>query len=75
MAIVAGLFALIFNRLLGKRKSAVVAIIRIAFYTILVGAGASMVRAALMAGSDWPHPLAGGGIAARCSGRLAEIAG
>jgi competence protein ComEC len=48
IAIIAGVFAAVANRLLGARRGAVVAILGIAAYTILVGAGASVVRAAIM---------------------------
>jgi len=48
IAILAGLFTLFFSRLLGRWRGAVVAALGIAFYTVLVGAGASVVRAALM---------------------------
>ncbi len=50
IAILAGLFAAIFSRLLGRWRGAVVALACIAVYTLLVGAGASVVRAALMGG-------------------------
>lgn len=50
IAIIAGLFVLLFSRLLGRRKGAVVSIAGIVLYTILVGASASVVRAAIMAG-------------------------
>jgi competence protein ComEC len=48
IAILAGLFVLLFRRLLGERKGALAAIIGIAVYTVLVGATASVVRAAIM---------------------------
>jgi competence protein ComEC len=51
IAILAGLFSLIFSRLFGSRRGAVVAVLAIAFYTLLVGAEASVVRAAIMGGS------------------------
>ncbi len=41
---------LAFSRLLGRRKGAVAAVIGIVLYTILVGASASVVRAAIMGG-------------------------
>jgi len=44
------LFAALFSRLLGRWRGAVVALACIAVYTLLVGAGASVVRAALMGG-------------------------
>lgn len=48
IAIIAGVFAVLFNRLLGPRRGALVAAGGIAFYTVLVGAAPSVVRAALM---------------------------
>jgi competence protein ComEC len=48
IAVIAGVFVLLFSRLLGPRRGALAAVIGIAFYTILVGAGPSVVRAALM---------------------------
>jgi competence protein ComEC len=50
IAIIAGLFVLVFSHLLGKHKGAVVAILGIIAYTVLVGATASVVRAAIMGG-------------------------
>ncbi len=50
IAILAGLFAALFGRLLGRWRGAMAAIACIAVYTVLVGAGASVVRAALMGG-------------------------
>ena len=50
MAIVAGLFILLFGRLLGPRKGALTALIGLGLYTVLVGADAAVVRAAIMAG-------------------------
>ena len=50
MAILAGLFALLFGRLLGRRKGALASIAAITLYTLLVGAGPSVVRAAIMVG-------------------------
>lgn len=50
ITILAGLFATIFNRLLGRWRGAVAVIICLGFYTVLVGAEASVVRAALMGG-------------------------
>jgi competence protein ComEC len=50
IAIIAGLFVTLFSRLLGPRRGAVAAILGIAAYTILVGATASVVRAAFMGG-------------------------
>lgn len=48
IAIVAALFVTIFSRLLGKQRGTLVAVLGIALYTILVGATASVVRAAIM---------------------------
>ncbi|MFZ6027710.1 MAG: ComEC/Rec2 family competence protein [Chloroflexota bacterium] len=48
IAIIAGILATFFGKLLGKRWGAVVAIAGIILYTILVGAAASVVRAAIM---------------------------
>jgi competence protein ComEC len=50
ISIIAGLFVTFFSRFLGPRRGALLAIIGIAFYTILVGADAAVVRAALMGG-------------------------
>ena len=50
IAIVAGLFTLMFTRLLGRVKGAILALVGIVLYTLLVGAGPSVVRAALMGG-------------------------
>jgi competence protein ComEC len=50
MAIVAGLFAVLASRWLGRRRGALAALLAIVLYTLLVGAGASVVRAAIMAG-------------------------
>jgi competence protein ComEC len=48
IAILAGLFTLLFSRLVGRWWGALLAAVGIALYTILVGAGASVVRAAVM---------------------------
>jgi competence protein ComEC len=48
IAIIAALFVAIFSRLLGPRRGTVAAIVGIVFYTLLVGAGPSVVRAAIM---------------------------
>ncbi len=48
IAIIAGIFAALANRLFGAQRGAVIAILGIAAYTLLVGAGASVVRAAIM---------------------------
>ncbi len=50
VAIIAGLFSTLFSKLLGPRRGAVAAVAGIAFYTVLVGADASVVRAAIMGG-------------------------
>ena len=50
MAILAALFAGVFGRLLGPRKGAVAAVLGISLYTVLVGANAAVVRAAIMGG-------------------------
>lgn len=49
-AIVAGLFAVLFSRLLGRWKGLVAAFVAIAVYAVLAGAGAGVVRAAIMGG-------------------------
>ncbi len=48
IAIIAGIFIFLFSRLLGPRRGAILAVLGIAFYTFLVGAGPAVVRAALM---------------------------
>jgi competence protein ComEC len=50
IAIIAGLFGRFFTRWLGARRGTLAAVLGIDVYTVLVGAGASVVRAALMAG-------------------------
>jgi competence protein ComEC len=50
IAIVAGLLILVGTRLVGKRRAAWIAIGGIALYTLLVGADAAVVRAAIMGG-------------------------
>jgi competence protein ComEC len=50
IAIIAGLFVGLFSRLLGRRKGAIAAVLGILLYTVLVGATASVVRAAIMGG-------------------------
>ncbi|MCJ7585829.1 MAG: ComEC/Rec2 family competence protein [Anaerolineales bacterium] len=50
ITIIAALFVALFSRLLGPRKGALAAVVGIALYTILVGANAAVVRAALMGG-------------------------
>jgi len=48
IAIIAGIFIMLFSKIFGPRLGAVFAIAGIAFYTFLVGADAAVVRAALM---------------------------
>jgi competence protein ComEC len=48
ISIIAGLFVTFFSRFLGPRRGMLVAVIGIAFYTILVGGDAAVVRAAIM---------------------------
>jgi competence protein ComEC len=48
MSIIAGLFVIFFSRFLGPRRGAALAILGIILYTILVGGGAAVVRAAIM---------------------------
>jgi competence protein ComEC len=48
MSIIAGLFVVFFSRFLGPRRGAALAILGIILYTILVGGGAAVVRAAVM---------------------------
>ena len=50
ITIIAALFVALFSSLLGPRKGALAAVVGIALYTILVGADAAVVRAALMGG-------------------------
>lgn len=50
ITIVAGLFTVLFSRLLGRFRGAVTAVLGIAAYTLLVGADPAVVRAALMGG-------------------------
>ena len=50
IAIIAGLFFVLFSRLLGQLRGSIVAILGIALYTFLVGADAAVVRAAIMGG-------------------------
>jgi competence protein ComEC len=50
MAIVAGFLAFFFSRAFGPRWGAVAAILGVGLYTLLVGGGAGVVRAAIMAG-------------------------
>jgi competence protein ComEC len=48
ITIIAGMFTALFSRLLGERRGALAAALGIAFYTVLVGASAAVVRAALL---------------------------
>ncbi len=48
IAIIAGIFVTLFSRFFGKNLGAILAIVSIIFYTFLVGASASVVRAAIM---------------------------
>ncbi len=48
IAIIAGIFSALASRAFGVSRGAVIAIVGIAAYTLLVGAGASVVRAAIM---------------------------
>lgn len=50
MAIVSGLLAAVFGRLLGPRNGAIVAVVGLGLYTVLVGADPAVVRAAIMGG-------------------------
>ena len=50
MAIVAGLFSMVFSRLLGPRRGAVAALVGLSLYTVFVGADPAVVRAAIMGG-------------------------
>ncbi|MBN2045929.1 MAG: ComEC/Rec2 family competence protein [Anaerolineales bacterium] len=50
ITIVSGLFAILFGRLLGARRGAAAALAAITIYTVLVGADAAVVRAAIMGG-------------------------
>lgn len=50
IAIIAGLFFALFSRVFGQLRGSILAILGIALYTILVGAEAAVVRAALMGG-------------------------
>jgi competence protein ComEC len=50
ITIVAGLFSILFGRLLGPRRGAVAAVVAISLYTVMVGADAAVVRAAIMGG-------------------------
>ena len=50
ITIVAALFSMVFSRLLGRWRGAIVAGLGIGVYTLLVGADAAVVRAAIMGG-------------------------
>jgi competence protein ComEC len=50
IAIIAGLFFALFSRLFGQLRGSILAILGIALYTVLVGADAAVVRAAIMGG-------------------------
>lgn len=50
ITIVAGFFSRFFSRIMNPRKGAIAALIGISLYTILVGADAAVVRAAVMGG-------------------------
>ena len=50
ISIIAGIFIALFSRALGQRRGAALALLAIAFYTVLVGADAAVVRAAIMGG-------------------------
>ena len=50
IAILIGVFMAVSRPLLGARRSVYIALVGIAIYTLLVGAGASVVRAAIMSG-------------------------
>jgi competence protein ComEC len=50
ITIVAGLFSRFFSRLLNPRQGAIAAVLGIGVYTLLVGADAAVVRAAVMGG-------------------------
>lgn len=48
IAIIAAIFVTLFSRFFGKRNGAILAVVGIVLYTLLVGASASVVRAAIM---------------------------
>ncbi len=50
IAIIAGIFVFLFGRLFGPHRGAIVAVLGIFFYTFLVGASPSVLRAAIMGG-------------------------
>jgi len=49
ISLIAGVFSSLFRRLFGRGRGALLAVLGIALYTFLAGAGAAAVRAALMA--------------------------
>jgi competence protein ComEC len=50
ISILAGLFTFVFCKILGRRYGLILTIVAIVLYTIMVGAGAAVVRAAFLAG-------------------------
>ena len=48
MSVIAGLFMVLFGRLLGPRRWAAAALLGVLLYTLLVGAAPAVVRAALL---------------------------
>lgn len=48
ITIIAGMFTLVFGRLLGRYRGAIVSAVGIILYTLLVGANAAVVRAAIL---------------------------
>src|SRR5215216_3487748 len=48
ISIIAGMFVTFFSKFLGPRRGSILAIVGIVFYTLLVGADAAVVRAAIM---------------------------
>jgi len=48
ISIIAGIFVTFFSKFLGPRRGSILAILGIIFYTLLVGADAAVVRAAIM---------------------------
>jgi competence protein ComEC len=59
IAIIAGVFYAIFRNLLGERYGSLVAILGVILYTLLVGADAAVVRAAVMGGMSMVARLIG----------------
>ncbi len=69
MAVLAGLFMALFGRLFSRWWAALSALLALAVYTLLVGAGASVVRAAVMSGLSLAAAQIGrpgGGLNALC---------